>query len=71
MAAVVPVAVATLTPFPLLAALIYYNLRARLCPGQPKEKEMVDMHMDKEVTVSLVNGKEDRNQNLKDDMIKA
>jgi len=71
LAAVVPVAVATLTPFPLLAALVYYNLRARLCPGQPKEKEMVDMHMDKEVTVSLVNGKEDRNQNLKDDMIKA
>jgi len=32
LAAVVPVAVATLTPFPLLAALAYYKLRARCCP---------------------------------------
>eukprot|EP00092_Neocalanus_flemingeri_P004138 GFUD01004452.1.p1 GENE.GFUD01004452.1~~GFUD01004452.1.p1 ORF type:complete len:492 (-),score=114.28 GFUD01004452.1:414-1889(-) len=71
LAAVVPVAVATLTPFPLLAAMVYYNLRARLCPIQTKEKEVVDKEMDKEVTVSLVNGKEDRNQNLPDDIIKA
>merc|ERR1711902_423135 len=48
LAAVVPVAVATLTPFPLLAALVYYNLKNRLCPAEPKEKEMVDMRKDKE-----------------------
>ena len=32
LAAVVPVAVATLTPFPLLTALMYYKTRARYCP---------------------------------------
>merc|ERR1712172_335607 len=32
LAAVVPVAVATLTPFPLLFALVYCKLRARFCP---------------------------------------
>jgi len=73
LAAVVPVAVATLTPFPLLTALFYYNLKARFCPAQPKEQEMVDMTKDceKEVTVSLVNGKEDSNQNLKENTIKS
>ena len=57
LAAVVPVAVATLTPFPLLAALLYYNLRTRLCG--PDEKEMVDMkaEQDKEVSISLVGEK--------------
>ena len=57
LAAVVPVAVATLTPFPLLAALLYYNLRSRLCG--PDEKEMVDMKadQDKEVSISLVGEK--------------
>ena len=57
LAAVVPVAVATLTPFPLLAALLYYNLRTRLCG--PEEKEMVDMkaEQDKEVSISLVGEK--------------
>ena len=39
LAAVVPVAVATLTPFPLLTALMYYNLRRRFCAQE--EKEMV------------------------------
>jgi len=67
LAAVVPVAVATLTPFPLLTALVYYNLKNRLWPAEPKEKEMVDMKKDKEVTVSLVNGKEDSNQNMTQD----
>ena len=63
----VPVAVATLTPFPLLAALVYYNLKNRLYPAETKEKEMMDMKKDKEVTVSLVNGKEDSNQNMNQD----
>jgi len=73
LAAVVPVAVATLTPFPLLTALFYYNLKARFCPAQPKEQEMVDMRKDceKEIMVSLVNGKEDSNQNLKENTIKS
>jgi len=65
LAAVVPVAVATLTPFPLLAALVYYNIKNRLCPTEPKEKEMVDMKQDKEMIASLVNDKEDNNQNLR------
>jgi len=64
LAAVVPVAVATLTPFPLLAALVYYNLKNRMCPAEPKEKEMVDMKQDKDASISLVNGKEDSNQNM-------
>merc|ERR1711892_713311 len=67
LAAVIPVAVATLTPFPLLAALVYYNLKNKWCPANTKEKEMVDMKKDKEVMVSLVNGKEDSNQNMPQD----
>ena len=44
LAAVVPVAVATLTPFPLLVALAYYRARASYCPltggqGQGGEKQ--------------------------------
>merc|ERR1712079_348956 len=39
LAAVVPVAVATLTPVPLLAALAYYRARASYCPLPSREKE--------------------------------
>jgi len=39
LAAVVPVAVATLTPLPLLAALAYYRLRAAYCPLPLQEQE--------------------------------
>merc|ERR1711992_291129 len=54
LAAVVPVAVATLTPFPLLTALMYYNLRRRFC--SPEDKEMVEMksQKDQDVSISLV-----------------
>jgi sodium/bile acid cotransporter 3/5 len=54
LAAVVPVAVATLTPFPLLTALMYYNLRRRFCA--PEEKEMTELRSekDKDVNISLV-----------------
>ena len=56
LAAVVPVAVATLTPFPLLTALVYYNLKRKYC--SPAEQEMVDMKSEKEreATISLVSG---------------
>jgi sodium/bile acid cotransporter 3/5 len=40
LAAVVPVAVATLTPVPLLAALAYYRARASYCPLPSKEVEV-------------------------------
>merc|ERR1711974_10661 len=40
LAAVVPVAVATLTPVPLLAALAYYRARASYCPLPRGEKEV-------------------------------
>merc|ERR1719187_1837006 len=50
LAAVVPVAVATMTPLPLLFALVYYKLRARYCPlpgakesPMPDEKELDDV----------------------------
>ena len=58
LAAVVPVAVATLTPFPLLTALMYYNLRKRFCA--PEEKEMVELksEKDKDVSLSLVEGEQ-------------
>merc|ERR1712192_69124 len=39
LAAVVPVAVATLTPVPLLAALAYYRARASYCPSPHGEKD--------------------------------
>jgi len=39
LAAVVPVAVATLTPVPLLAALAYYRARASYCPLPPMEED--------------------------------
>merc|ERR1711988_125216 len=57
LAAVLPVAVATLTPFPLLSALVYYNLKKRFC--NPEGQEMVDMkaEQDKEVSISLVGEK--------------
>merc|ERR1712183_352839 len=56
LAAVVPVAVATLTPFPLLTALMYYNLRKRFC--DPEQKEMVELRSekDKDVSLSLAEG---------------
>merc|ERR1712170_38700 len=56
LAAVVPVAVATLTPFPLLTALVYYNLKRRFC--NPEGQEMVEKVTEKEpeVTICLVNG---------------
>ena len=63
---------ATLTPFPLLTALFYYNLKARFCPIEPKEKEMQDLSKEKakevEASISLVNGKEDSNQNMADSL---
>jgi len=37
---VVPAAVATLTPVPLLAALAYYRARASYCPLPRGEKEV-------------------------------
>jgi len=61
LAAVVPVAVATLTPFPLLFALFYYKTRERYCPmnhmntketqiltleDEAKEKEVVENNED-------------------------
>jgi len=44
LAAVIPVAVATMTPLPLLAALVFYKMRARYCPIGAREdiKEMED-----------------------------
>ena len=56
LAAVVPVAVATLTPFPLLFALVYYNLKRRFCPSEEMGEEMIDKtsEKDQEVKVSLV-----------------
>ena len=56
LAAVVPVAVATLTPFPLLFALVYYNLKRRFCPSEDMGEEMIDKtsEKDNEVKVSLV-----------------
>merc|ERR1712241_1670096 len=67
LAAVVPVAVATLTPFPLLTALMYYNLKKRFCA--PDDKEMVEMksEKDQDVSISLVEeemkGEGDANHN--------
>ena len=56
LAAVVPVAVATLTPFPLLTALMYYNLRRRFCSPEEKEMEAMGADKDKEASISLVEG---------------
>jgi len=64
LAAVVPVAVATLTPFPLLAALLYYKGRERYCPLPPREVELDDMV--KETSESLVKQTEDQNGNQND-----
>jgi len=56
LAAVVPVAVATLTPFPLLTALVYYNLKRRFCDPNNAGQEMVEKidEKEKELKVSLV-----------------
>jgi sodium/bile acid cotransporter 3/5 len=73
LAAVVPVAVATLTPFPLLAALMYYKLRSVYCP-LVREVELEDMKKESlETTQSLMEEKEptiikqkqDANQNIR------
>ena len=68
LAAVVPVAVATLTPFPLLFALVYYKLRARFCPLNhmvTKETQIFKLE-DEAVGDALMKEKEDSNQNLKE-----
>jgi len=72
LAAVVPVAVATLTPFPLLFALVYYKLRARFCPMNhmvTKETQIFKVE-DEALGDSLMKEKEaareDSNQNLKE-----
>ena len=68
LAAVVPVAVATLTPFPLLFALVYYKLRARFCPINhmvTKETQIFKLE-DEAVGDALIKEKEDSNQNLKE-----
>ncbi|XP_023322070.1 ileal sodium/bile acid cotransporter [Eurytemora carolleeae] len=75
LAAVVPVAVATLTPFPLLAALLYYKLRSMYCPLL-REVELEEMNKDgfettqslmgeKGLEPSIIKSKEDSNQNIK------
>merc|ERR1712165_135322 len=56
LAAVVPVAVATLTPFPLLTAPMYYNLRKRFCGSEGKEMTELSSEKDKDVSLSLVEG---------------
>ena len=75
LAAVVPVAVATLTPFPLLFALVYYKLRARFCPMnhmETKEPEILKVEDDQQCgrMSPLLKEKEaqmeDSNQNLRD-----
>ena len=55
LAAVVPVAVATLTPFPLLFALIYYNAKRRFFSNEGQEMVEKINEKEKEATVSLVN----------------
>ena len=72
LAAVVPVAVATLTPFPLLFALVYYKLRARFCPMNhmvTKETQILKLE-DEALGDALIKEKEaareDSNQNLKE-----
>jgi len=54
LAAVVPVAVATLTPFPLLFALIYYNVKRRWFSSEGQEMVEKINEKEREVTVSLV-----------------
>ena len=71
LAAVVPVAVATLTPFPLLFALVYYKSRARYCPMShmaSKETQILALE-DEQMAEALVKEKvkQDSNQNLKED----
>jgi len=63
LAAVVPVAVATFTPFPLLGALIYYKIRNRFCSPADADAEMKDL--EKEHSESLMEKKiEDDNKNI-------
>jgi len=66
LAAVVPVAVATLTPFPLLFALVYYKLRARFCPMNhmvTKETQIFKLEDEALIKEGM---REDSNQNLKE-----
>ena len=63
----VPVAVATLTPCPLLTALVYYNLRARFLKPETEAEAEKDILKDKELSVSLVDCKEDSNRNIKEE----
>jgi len=59
------VAVATLTPFPLLFALVYYKLRARFCPmNHMVTKETQIFKLEDEVLGDALI-KEDSNKNLK------
>jgi len=62
LAAVVPVAVATFTPFPLLAGLIYYKLRAKYCP-LAKEAELQEIIKGEEEKKTLTAAGENNNQN--------
>ena len=66
LAAVLPVAVATLTPIPLLSALVYYNLKRRFC--NPEDQDIVDKEAEKELeaTVSLVSREKlvEKNHNI-------
>jgi len=61
LAAVVPVAVATLTPFPLLFALFYYKARAKYCPMahmSTKETQILTLEEDNKAK-EVVENKED------------
>jgi len=62
LAAVVPVAVATFTPFPLLAGLIYYKARAKYCPLS-REAELQDIIKGGEEKKNLNGAGENNNQN--------
>ena len=53
-AAVVTVAVATLPPVHLLAALGYYSLRTKLCTGQIKQKKEENTFKDKDAEVNFI-----------------
>merc|ERR1712203_986333 len=66
LAAVVPVAVATLTPFPLLFALVYYKMRARFCPMNHMEAKDTQIFKLEDEALIKEGMREDSNQNLKE-----
>merc|ERR1719400_1310815 len=66
LAAVVPVAVATLTPFPLLFALVYYKLRARFCPMNHMVTKDTQIFKLEDEALIKEGMREDSNQNLKE-----